>query len=76
MLDRNELIKAAFLLNNTVHYNLAHALGLLEYFVSSYFFPGKYDTWICSFPVISAGKWCSGGLSSQLTPTSCRGPNR
>ncbi|WVW80077.1 hypothetical protein I302_102050 [Kwoniella bestiolae CBS 10118] len=33
----------AFLLNNTSQYHVAHAMGLAEYFISSYFFPSKFE---------------------------------
>ncbi|ORX33630.1 protein-S-isoprenylcysteine O-methyltransferase [Kockovaella imperatae] len=44
----------AFLLNNTNQYHYAHLFGLGEYFLSSYFFPGKFDSRFCSAPVILA----------------------
>jgi protein-S-isoprenylcysteine O-methyltransferase len=46
----------AFLLNNTTQYNIAHAAGLAEYFISSYFFPKKFSSWYGSTPVLMAGE--------------------
>jgi protein-S-isoprenylcysteine O-methyltransferase len=42
----------AFLLNNTAQYHYAHAVGLAEYFISSYFFPGKFNSVWSSTPVL------------------------
>ncbi|ORY27468.1 protein-S-isoprenylcysteine O-methyltransferase [Naematelia encephala] len=43
----------AFLLNNTSQYHFAHLVGLSEYFISSYFFPRKFDSFITSLPFSS-----------------------
>ncbi|KAI9632565.1 protein-S-isoprenylcysteine O-methyltransferase [Dioszegia hungarica] len=40
----------SFLINNGAGYHAAHVAGLVEYFLSSYFFPGKY-TGILSSPL-------------------------
>ncbi|CAD6566429.1 MAG: hypothetical protein TREMPRED_002580 [Tremellales sp. Tagirdzhanova-0007] len=40
----------AFLLNNTNQYHYAHAFGLTEYFLSSYFYPQKFAIWYCCHP--------------------------
>ncbi|BEI97654.1 hypothetical protein CcaverHIS631_0212430 [Cutaneotrichosporon cavernicola] len=42
----------AFLLNNGAHYHYAHAAGLAEYFISSYFWPGKFKSPFASVPVL------------------------
>ncbi|KAK4687611.1 protein-S-isoprenylcysteine O-methyltransferase, partial [Tremellales sp. Uapishka_1] len=42
----------AFLLNNTRQYHLAHAVGLLEYFISSWLFPSKFNTPFASLPFL------------------------
>ncbi|WRT65635.1 uncharacterized protein IL334_002580 [Kwoniella shivajii] len=42
----------AFLLNNTKQYPLAHAMGLLEYFIASVFFPSRFDSKRNSFPYL------------------------
>nr|KIR48060.1 hypothetical protein I312_02576 [Cryptococcus bacillisporus CA1280] len=46
----------AFLLNNGRQYHYAHAIGLAEYFLSSWLFPGKWDTFLGSFPWLTLGK--------------------
>ncbi|WVR03844.1 hypothetical protein IAU60_000841 [Kwoniella sp. DSM 27419] len=46
----------AYLLNNTKQYHMAHAFGLLEYFVTAYFFPGRLDS-----------PWCSGTALAFIT---------
>lgn len=67
----------AFLLNNTNQYHYAHALGLTEYFISSYFFPGKFNTWYCSLPWLSIGMSTSClAFISHLTCGSGRSPYR
>ncbi|OCF57985.1 protein-S-isoprenylcysteine O-methyltransferase [Kwoniella mangroviensis CBS 10435] len=43
----------AFLLNNTTQYHVAHAVGLAEYFISSYFFPSKFDSKRNSTPLLA-----------------------
>ncbi|WWC68697.1 uncharacterized protein I206_102631 [Kwoniella pini CBS 10737] len=43
----------AFLLNNTKQYPIAHALGLLEYFVASIFFPSRFDSKRNSSPYLT-----------------------
>ncbi|WWC87816.1 uncharacterized protein L201_002708 [Kwoniella dendrophila CBS 6074] len=43
----------AFLLNNTKQYHIAHAMGLLEYFIASYFFPSRFDSKRNSFPLLA-----------------------
>ena len=40
----------AFLLNNGATYWYSHAIGLAEYFISSYYWPSKYDHFLTSFP--------------------------
>jgi protein-S-isoprenylcysteine O-methyltransferase len=40
----------AFLLNNGATYWYSHAIGLAEYFISSYYWPTKYDHFFTSFP--------------------------
>ena len=40
----------AFLLNNGATYWYSHAIGLAEYFISSYYWPTKYDHFLTSFP--------------------------
>lgn len=42
----------AFLLNNTSHYHIAHAFGMAEYLLSSYFWPSKFDSFINTTPYI------------------------
>ncbi|KAL1410358.1 farnesyl cysteine-carboxyl methyltransferase [Vanrija albida] len=42
----------AFLLNNTAGYHLAHFMGLTEYFISSYFWPNKFEGVWASWPVL------------------------
>ncbi|WVQ83607.1 hypothetical protein IAT38_005748 [Cryptococcus sp. DSM 104549] len=44
----------AFLLNNGRQYHYSHAFGLTEYFISSYFFPKKFDSFWSSFPCLAA----------------------
>lgn len=46
----------AFLLNNGRQYHYAHAIGLAEYFLSSWLFPVKWDTFLGSFPWLALGK--------------------
>ena len=50
------LIAAAFLLNNTNQYHYAHLSGLVEYFITSFFFPQKFESRYCSFPFLLLGK--------------------
>ena len=64
------LTVTAFLLNNTNQYHYAHALGLTEYFISSYFFPQKLSTWYCSPAWQIAGKLCDFSIPHQLTDPS------
>ncbi|WWD16571.1 hypothetical protein CI109_100999 [Kwoniella shandongensis] len=40
----------AFLLNNGKQYHYAHAFGLAEYFVSSFFFPRKFNSRLSASP--------------------------
>lgn len=42
--ENKEADCAAFLLNNTNEYHLAHLVGLTEYFLSSYFWPEKFNS--------------------------------
>ncbi|WVN90825.1 uncharacterized protein L203_106068 [Cryptococcus depauperatus CBS 7841] len=42
----------AYLLNNGKQYHIAHAIGLTEYFISSMFFPRKFNSSWSSFPVL------------------------
>ncbi|KLT41134.1 protein-S-isoprenylcysteine O-methyltransferase [Cutaneotrichosporon oleaginosum] len=42
----------AFLLNNGAHYHFAHATGLIEYMLSSYFWPGKFRSYFASLPLL------------------------
>lgn len=46
---------SAFLLNNGATYWYSHAVGLAEYFASSYFWPTKYDSTYTSFPFLLVG---------------------
>nr|XP_018264642.1 protein-S-isoprenylcysteine O-methyltransferase [Kwoniella dejecticola CBS 10117]OBR86800.1 protein-S-isoprenylcysteine O-methyltransferase [Kwoniella dejecticola CBS 10117] len=43
----------AFLLNNTKQYPIAHAMGLLEYFIASFFFPSRFDSKRNSLPYLA-----------------------
>lgn len=44
------------MLNNGRQYHYAHAIGLAEYFISSWLFPGKWNTFWGSFPWLTLGK--------------------
>jgi protein-S-isoprenylcysteine O-methyltransferase len=44
------------LLNNTNQYHYAHAFGLAEYFISSFFVPHKYDEGFWNLPYLAAGE--------------------
>ncbi|EIW66589.1 hypothetical protein TREMEDRAFT_34839 [Tremella mesenterica DSM 1558] len=46
--NREKLSVDSFLINNGKEYHYAHAFGLAEYFISSYFWPNKFHS-----------KWCS-----------------
>ncbi|OXG15006.1 protein-S-isoprenylcysteine O-methyltransferase [Cryptococcus neoformans Ze90-1] len=58
----------AFLLNNGRQYHYAHAIGLAEYFISSWLFPGKWNTFWGSFPwltLVTLGMVVAQGIRSM-----------
>lgn len=58
----NVQLTPAFLLNNGYEYHVAHGFGLIEYFVSSYFWPNKFNTVASSLPALAI---CKTSLSTN-----------
>ena len=63
-------LTSAFLLNNGATYWYSHAIGLAEYFISSYFWPAKYEHFFTSFPFLFIGKSPPSVVANQLNHSS------